>query len=382
MKKVVSLLLAGVMVLSLAACGGKKETTAVTTAPAESKTETEAEPQSESSGGENTGASQIVYGVTSTIAGDMGLNQWSSVGGDKPILFLINAYSPTCYDQDALWLWDETVVESHDARTNDDGTLTYTIQLKDDLYFSDGSKITAKNYVAYPLLFSSPAAVAVSAYGTAGKEYVGHQEYKNGENSVFAGLHLVDDRTFSITVAKDYNPYYYGLALLNIFPMAYEQWLPDGNWDIADDGDGCYFKGDVEFDGANCGEAITAGRYLYEGRICSGPYYLESLDTGAGEATLKVNEHYNGNFEGQKADIETIIVKAVNSATMLDALKTGSVDLIDGIGEGDIINACLDLADTGEYGADCYKYSGYMKLFYQCDWGPTQYEPVRKAVAY
>lgn len=382
MKKVVSLLLAGVMVLSLAACGGKKETTAVTTAPAESKTETEAEPQSESSGGENTGASQIVYGVTSTIAGDMGLNQWSSVGGDKPILFLINAYSPTCYDQDALWLWDETVVESHDARTNDDGTLTYTIQLKDDLYFSDGSKITAKNYVAYPLLFSSPAAVAVSAYGTAGKEYVGHQEYKNGENSVFTGLHLVDDRTFSITVAKDYNPYYYGLALLNIFPMAYEQWLPDGNWDIADDGDGCYFKGDVEFDGANCGDAITAGRYLYEGRICSGPYYLESLDTGAGEATLKVNEHYNGNFEGQKADIETIIVKAVNSATMLDALKTGSVDLIDGIGEGDIINACLDLADTGEYGADCYKYSGYMKLFYQCDWGPTQYEPVRKAVAY
>lgn len=152
MKKVVSLLLAGVMVLSLTACGGKKETTAVTTAPAESKTETEAEPQSESSGGENTGASQIVYGVTSTIAGDMGLNQWSSVGGDKPILFLINAYSPTCYDQDALWLWDETVVESHDARTNDDGTLTYTIQLKDDLYFSDGSKITAKNYVAYPLL--------------------------------------------------------------------------------------------------------------------------------------------------------------------------------------------------------------------------------------
>lgn len=44
MKKVVSLLLAGVMVLSLTACGGKKETTAVTTAPAESKTETEAEP--------------------------------------------------------------------------------------------------------------------------------------------------------------------------------------------------------------------------------------------------------------------------------------------------------------------------------------------------
>ncbi len=67
---------------------------------------------------------------------------------------------------------------------------------------------------------------------------------------------------------------------------------------------------------------------------------------------------------------------------MLDQLQTGSVDLIDGIGEGYMINACLDLAEQEGYAANVYKYSGYMKLFYQCDWGPTQYDAVRQAITY
>ena len=98
---------------------------------------------------------------------------------------------------------------------------------------------------------------------------MGHDEYMNGESSVFSGLHLIDELTFSVTIGADYNPYYYGLALLNQtnhwFPLAYEQWLPDGNWDIVDDGDGCYIKGDVEFNAENCGQALVDGRFVYEG---------------------------------------------------------------------------------------------------------------------
>ena len=35
---------------------------------------------------------------------------------------------------------------------------TYTVKIKDDLKFSDGSAITAKNYLYFPLVFSTPAA--------------------------------------------------------------------------------------------------------------------------------------------------------------------------------------------------------------------------------
>ena len=67
-------------------------------------------------------------------------------------------------------MWDENVVAEHDSVSNEDGTLTYTIKLHDDLYFSDGTQITAKNYMAFPLLMASPVAIAESAYGTACKE--------------------------------------------------------------------------------------------------------------------------------------------------------------------------------------------------------------------
>lgn len=346
MKKFVTLLLAAIMVLTMAV-GLASENT-------------------------------VVYGVTSSMSGDMGFNQWSSLGGDKPVIYLAEAMSPTCFDQDALWVWDPTIVAAHDQVSNEDGTLTYTITLNDGLKFSNGEAITAKNYVAYPLLFASPAAVSVNAYGTAGKEYVGQQAYKNGEAKTFAGIRLIDDLTFSITVSQAYNPYYYGLALLNIYPIDYTMWLGDDSWDVVDDGEGCYFAGNGEMSG----EAITAARYLYDGRVCSGPYYIESWDVAANEATLKINPNYPGNFEGQKPSIETVVVKLVDSATMLDQLQTGSVDLIDGIGEGYMINACLDLAEQEGYAANVYKYSGYMKLFYQCDWGPTQYDAVRQAITY
>lgn len=322
--------------------------------------------------------STVIYGVTSSMSGDMGFNQWSALGGDKPVIYLAEAMSPTCFTQDALWVWDPTIVASHDQVSNEDGTLTYTVTLNDGLKFSNGEAITAKNYVAYPLLFASPAAVAANAYGTAGKEYVGQVAYKNGEAKTFAGVRLIDDLTFSVTVAAAYNPYYYGLALLNIFPIDYTMWLGDDSWDVVDDGEGCYFAGNGEMSS----ETISAGRYIYEGRVCSGPYYIESWDVAANEATLKINPYYPGNFEGQKASIETVVVKLVDSATMLDQLQTGSVDLVDGIGEGYMINACLDLADQDGYDANVYKYSGYMKLFYQCDWGPTQYKAVRQAITY
>ncbi len=378
MKKAVALFLALIMTMSIVACGSNNagNTTNNTTNNSSNTSDTDT----------GSDASRLVYGVASEITGDLGLGQWSSANADATIMPLIDAYAVACYDQNGLWMWDENVVAEHDSVSNEDGTLTYTIKLHDDLYFSDGTQITAKHYMAFPLLMASPVAIAESAYGTACKEVVGHDEYMNGESSVFSGLHLIDELTFSVTIGADYNPYYYGLALLNQtnhwFPLAYEQWLPDGNWDIVDDGDGCYIKGDVEFNAENCGQALVDGRFVYEGRVCSGPYYLESLDTGAGEAVLKVNTYYKGNFEGQKPSIETLVIKSVNSATMIDAVQTGSVDLIDNIAEGDLINACFDVADAGGFVASAYKYNGYMKLFYQCDWGPTQYQAVRQAIAY
>ena len=388
MKKLVSLVLVLAMVLSLVACGGTQEPAAPAAEPAEAAApaaEEAAAPAAEEPAAAPA-ESKLIYGTTSSMSGDLGQYQWSSLGGDRPVIGLINAMAPTAFDQNARWVWDQMVVAEHESVNNEDGTLTYTIKLNDGLKWSDGSPMNAKNYVAYYLLFSSPVAAAQSAYATAGREFIGHQDYKDGVAKAFKGVELVDDLTYRVTMSADYNPYYYGPSILcngsQMIPVDYKQWLGDDAADVADDGEGAYFVTSKEFNNDNYGKQINDFRFVYEGRNCSGPYYLESWDVAANEAVLKLNPYYPGNFEGQKATIETIVVKLVNRATMLDQLKNGEVDLIDGIGEGDMINAALDMEEAGGFATNVYKYSGYMKLFYQCDWGPTQFDAVRQAITY
>ena len=58
--------------------------------------------------------------------------------------------------------WNDTVVESHEETENEDGSITYTIKIKNDLQFSDGSPVTAKDYLAFSMAFASPVATEAS----------------------------------------------------------------------------------------------------------------------------------------------------------------------------------------------------------------------------
>ena len=137
MKKAVALFLALIMTMGIVACGSNNaNNTANNTTNNSSNTGSD-----DASTGSD--ASRLVYGVASEITGDLGLGQWSSANADATIMPLIDAYAVACYDQNGLWMWDENVVAEHDSVTNDDGSLTYTITLHDDLYFSDGTQITA-----------------------------------------------------------------------------------------------------------------------------------------------------------------------------------------------------------------------------------------------
>ena len=52
--------------------------------------------------------------------------------------------------------WNNTVVKEHKEEINADGSETFTITLCDDLKFSDGSAVTAKDYIAFTLAYQSP----------------------------------------------------------------------------------------------------------------------------------------------------------------------------------------------------------------------------------
>ena len=109
---------------------------------------------------------------------------------------------------------------------------------------------------------------------------------------------------------------------------------------------------------------------------------LTSYDANGYAYTLTKNPNYPGMYDGQTANIETVIYKYVPQDTMLDQLKTGAIDILLQCADGGDIDAGLDLVDAGGFDYITFPRAGYGMLSFKCNQGPTQFAEVRHAIAY
>lgn len=365
MKKFLAMLLAVAMVFALCACGN------TASAPEES-----AAPVEESAAPAETHPNRLIYGSTTEVSGDIGPGSWwTNNATDKMIRDLINDYSSITYNQGGELVVNEAVCGGVEGVENEDGTKTYTVKINEGLVFSNGEPITAANYVAYLLIELSPAALEAGAK-VVPDVVVGGGEYQSGEAEALAGLHLVDDYTYSITISADYLPYFYDLSYASLSPL-YIPMYASADLTVVETEGGAKFEG-----GELVASEIDAARWMYEDAVSAGPYVIKSLDTGALETVLEINPYYAGNFEGQKPSIQQLVIVKTDTATEFDALKTGAVDLLDTLTDGDEINTALDIEEAGGFTTINFPRNGYGMLMFQSDFGPTQFINVRHAVAY
>ena len=416
MKRFFATLLALMMVFSLVfmvACGdetgGSRDRNAANTAGTSA---TAAPPPSL----ERTSGGQLIIGQTTELSGDWE-TVWTNNAADKDVLDLTNGTDTVVTNKDAEYIWNESVITDHKEETDADGNKTYTLTIREDMKWTNGEPITAANYVARVLLFSSPVILKAGASATSGMYYVGYDDFKAGKTNVFSGVRLIDSKTFSVTVdgseEKGYLPFYYDINYAGITALPITMWLGE-DIEVADDGQGAYFKCKEieavvekvdadgkpvldaegkpvteelkipEFDPRNedLQETISAARFATSNRQTYGPYKIVYYDNAAKQCVLEINENYLGNYEGQKAQIERIVMVKTETATQFDLLKTGQIDLIVGLTDGDEINNALDLESDGGFSTVNYERAGYGKIMFQCDFGPTQFLNVRKALAH
>lgn len=388
MKKFLALLLALAMIASLAACGSKTDapaTTAATEAPAtEAPETTTAAP---------TVPNRAILGSTTELGGDF---RWPGFGGssagasDQDINRLTAGYSTMETNQGGAYVWNETVVKSHSETENEDGTYTVTIELNEGLTFSDGSPVTAANYVAGILAFSTQVSVGAGHSGKSGQSFVGYSDFyaytgEEGTGSkVFTGVRMLDDYNFSLTVSSDFYPYYFAYTYAAVSPDPLGLVLGEGV-EVKDDGEGCYLSDNFyEKNGDEYVKAaeIAANRYDVTKYPFSGPYVISNWDASTKEATLTINPEFKGNFEGQKPSVETVVYVKIIEETQLDQLKTGGVDVLSGITGGDSTKAALEVVDGENFAEVHYQRAGYGKIEFECDFGPTMFPEVRQAIAY
>ncbi|MBE5761568.1 MAG: ABC transporter substrate-binding protein [Clostridiales bacterium] len=321
--------------------------------------------------------SHIVVGSVTTPSGDVS-GFWNNNATDTGVKELVMGASTVALDQNGEYLIDTNAMKEHSITENADGSKTAVFKINDALTWSNGEKITAKDYVFTCLFFSGKFAVetlgAVNA--NAGFYFDGYSEYANGDTNVFSGVRLIDESSFSVTIDKDNLPYYYETYLYTVLPTYMKGWS-GCLIDIADDGNGCYFVGEL-----NDKVAQAANEYRFSQSAFSGAYSIESFDTANAAYTLKRNEKYIGNFEGQKPVIEKVTVKEVRAETMLDELRTGSVDIIVRMSDGAIITEGLTSVKGNEFKAASYDNAGYAYIMFNCSVGAASSTAVRQALAH
>ena len=296
---------------------------------------------------------------------------------------------------DGAYAWNmQALAEEPVHVKNDDGTLTYTIKIRNDMKFSDGTPITAKNYLAYLLVNSTKVAMAAGGNGNAGQTVVGYDAFKayegEGDKVYFKGVQLIDDYTFAITYLADYADYYYVITYAAFDPTPMALYLGENDI-VVNENNECGLSDDFyKKENKNGVDAYVMADVINENLKWdsaipySGPYVVSNYDASSLTATLTLNPNYPGDDARGKASIETLTYVKIIDETQNDQLLKGEIDIIAGVTGGDVTKAALKIVEEnpGKFAETHYDRAGYGKLGFRGDLGPTSFTSVRQAIIY
>lgn len=388
MKKLLALLLAAVMVLSLAACAkSNTDSTGSTTTNVTGNNGDEGTTAPDATTAPNTAEvreNKIILGESTEITGDFSGGLVTNGASDMLVDSLCNDYATFVTDRSGVYVENPTVLKEWTRTDNEDGSATYTITINEGLAYNNGDPITAADFAFKKIMTCTPAAAGLGFTSADYTTLVGGLAAYAGETAVVSGVRLLDEYTFSLTIVPDYAQYYYADTYAVVAPWNEEFWLGEG-YGIADDGEGCYITKDGEqviLQAADVEANFKAAMSAENGFVSAGPYQITKWDPATSQCILDINPNYGGNFEGQKPSVQTIVIVRAEQATWADQMKTGGIDVYDSIAQGQDVNTLLDMIDSGaDFTYVEFDRAGYGKIQFLCDVGPTQFVEVRHAVA-
>lgn len=324
----------------------------------------------------------LVVGNPTAFSGHFSTQLWGNNTSDLDVKELLFGYNLIQWEQEqGLFTEDPSVVTGMVVYDDQEGNRTYTMVLSDDLYYSDGSKITAYDY-AFSILLSVAPEVAAIGGNTNGYEFLlGMDAYKKGEANVLAGVNVSSDTMMSFTVAKEYRPFFYELGLLRCCALPISVIAP--GCQVKDDGNGVYLdKSAGTFTPESLQKTLLDPEtgYVTHPKVTSGPYKLISFDGEVAE--FEINEYYKGNAAGTLPTIQYLTYKTVSNETMMDQLLSGELGLINKTVNAESIMEGIMGVGTGDVLMGNYARIGYSFISYNCEKPAISRQAVRQAIAW
>ena len=330
----------------------------------------------------------ITVGNPTPLNGQFFTDMWGNATSDTDVRHLVTGYNLIIWDGEiSLFRFDRSVVSGAVIADDVDGNRSYILSLYSDLYYSDGTPITARDYAFAVLLQCSPVVGELGGHPAAYDFLMGYEEYAAGEAPCLAGLRVISENMLMFTVKKESLPYFYELSRLAFYPYPIHAIAP--GCAVYDDGNGAY----IANADANAEEPLfNAGLlsatimdpekgYMSHPDPVSGPYRLTDYDGSA--AVFEINPYFKGNEMGEKPRIKRITYTAAANDTMIQELSEGKFALLNKVTYKPTIAEGLALCmENPQYTRSAYPRIGLTYILFNPACSLVQEQNVRQAIAY
>ncbi len=411
MRKTIAMLLAMLMLFSLSVS-------------AFAEAELPADELSAEKAAEETEEEEIVYpdellvGHPTTTRGDFFTEMFGNDTADIDVRALIHGYNLVNWDQNqGVYVIDPTIVTEVKVVEDDVGNRSYFMALAEDLYFSDGTPITAWDYAFSLLLMMAPEIEEIGGKIYRAEHILGYDDYIKGDFPSLTGVEVLSDHQLVITLDHEFLPYFFEVGLLLCVP--YPIYVIAPGCKVYDDGYGVYIGNEDQsieepiFTAELLRKTILDPETGYNSHpsVCSGPYVLTSYDGTT--CHFELNPYFKGAWvsndlvaeEGENAaamdpehpevgggveqeerivipTIEKIAFTVVDNDEIAEKFEEGELHLVNKVVYGPAIMELMQGTETVKPRFQNYPRIGLAFLTFSYDW-PTVHEmEVRQAIAW
>ena len=176
---------------------------------------------------------ELIVGHPTVTKGDFFTELFGNDTADIDVRALIHGYNLVNWDQNqGTYVFDPSVVNTiGPVEVDEVGNHTYKMILCDDLYYSDGTPITAWDYAFSILLMMSPEIEAIGGKIYRAEHLLGYDDYISTRKKIMAGEELTDDDVRSLSGVEvhsdheiwfhldgEFLPYFFETGLLMTVP--------------------------------------------------------------------------------------------------------------------------------------------------------------------
>ena len=329
---------------------------------------------------------ELVVGNPTPMDGKFFTGMWGNATTDIDVRTLVHSYYLTIWGYDTGFFRANPVTVAGLSVTEDAKQYRkYRFQLADDLFYSDGTRITAWDY-AFSVLFQIAPEISELGGLPMDLSYLeGYEEYVSGKVPYLSGVRVTDDLKIEFSVKPEALPHFFELYRLGFLPYPIHEIAPGCK--VFDDGSGVYIGNEdpdvIEkiFSSELLQKTVMDqdSGYLSHPTVGSGPYVLTSWDGQT--CTFEINPYFKGNSEGFTPSIPKLRFTLAENDTMIDKLEADEFQLLNKVVRRDVIEKGIGLVSSGKgYTLTNYPRIGLSFIVFTPDSPALQEQDVRQAI--